>query len=232
MSHDELSRRLQTVSTRLQTTPDSATSAGTDEANNQCGICQDELVGMAADAPVAIKLNHCKHALHEICVVEWLDWVQHNRGPVHQATCPNCRRLIFAREAAPQTGRTGNASHLASRTQDHRYPLSNIRETSTQAELVARELCPTGRAADTDYMTVREHLASTAHYASSPTGRAANTSSSRRVQHPEMNIRETSTSTFRTVGLVQADEAQPHELLAVSIFGGIDMDDDDDEIYD
>ncbi|KAL5411629.1 hypothetical protein PMIN04_010158 [Paraphaeosphaeria minitans] len=103
LSEDELQRRLLLVATRLQATPDPAASASTDEADNQCGICQDKLVGSEPDAAAAIKFNHCKHALHEQCTIEWLDWVQRNRGPVHQASCPNCRRMIFPREVTRQT---------------------------------------------------------------------------------------------------------------------------------
>lgn len=106
LSEDELRQRLLSIATRLQTTPDPAASASTDEADNQCGICRDVLVGPESDAPTAIKFNHCKHALHEQCVVEWLDWVQRNQGQVHQATCPHCRRLIFARQASTQTRRS------------------------------------------------------------------------------------------------------------------------------
>ncbi|KAL1612810.1 ER network formation protein [Paraconiothyrium brasiliense] len=232
LSHEELSQRLQAISTRLQTIPDPATSASTDEADNQCGICHDELVGLGADAPVAIKFHHCKHALHEKCIAEWLDWWQRNRGPLHQATCPNCRRFIFARSAASQTGRFVNAGHPAGRTQYHRHPASYIRETSAQAEPVSRELCPTERAADTGHTTLRGHLASAARYASPPAVRVEQTGPSLRVQHPEPNIRETPSPTSRPVRLMQASEAQPHELLATSVFGGIDMDDDNDEIYD
>jgi hypothetical protein len=106
LSQEELRQRLQTVASRLQVTPDAANSASADEANNECGICQDVLVGSEANSPAAIKFNHCKHALHEECMVEWIDWVQRNRGPLHQAACPNCRRLIFAREISIQNGRT------------------------------------------------------------------------------------------------------------------------------
>jgi hypothetical protein len=108
LSKEELRQRLQAVAARLQTTPDATNSASADEADNQCGICQDVLVGSEDDAPAAIKFNHCKHALHEECMVEWLDWVQRNRGPLHQAACPNCRRLVFASEVPTQTGRAGD----------------------------------------------------------------------------------------------------------------------------
>ncbi|KAF1974218.1 hypothetical protein BU23DRAFT_567722 [Bimuria novae-zelandiae CBS 107.79] len=101
LSLDEIHQHVQRISTYVQTVPEPECAASTDEAENQCGICQEELVQSGEGAPRVIKFNQCKHAFHEGCLVEWFHWRQREGPPtggdVLRAKCPRCRCELFPR---------------------------------------------------------------------------------------------------------------------------------------
>lgn len=138
LSTAELAQKLRTVSTSLVTVPTAATAASTDEAENQCGICQDVLVNTGDNAAAVIKINRCKHAFHEHCMVEWLDWVQRNRpgSLTMQASCPNCRCTIFANDTSTQTGvvASSGSSGSAPRVRDRRYQIAHLLVDDSDAD--------------------------------------------------------------------------------------------------
>lgn len=83
---------LEANSTVLSTVPTAASATSSDEAANECGICREELVGKEADAPVAIRLSACRHAVHKECMEGWLK--------VGSWTCPFCRAPVASERRA------------------------------------------------------------------------------------------------------------------------------------
>jgi hypothetical protein len=116
LSFSQIRLRLYAVATIAPTPLGRNSSTSTDEAENECGICLDRLFQTGDDAFVVIRLNACRHAFHERCVLNLLDWDQRNRvhRDIRHARCPLCRTNLF--HARPNSGEnaapTGPREHV------------------------------------------------------------------------------------------------------------------------
>lgn len=116
LSFSQIRLRLYAVATIAPTPLGRNSSTSTDEAENECGICLDRLFQTGDDAFVVIRLNACRHAFHERCVLNLLDWDQRNRihRDIRHARCPLCRTHLF--HVRPTSGEnaapTGPRDHI------------------------------------------------------------------------------------------------------------------------
>jgi hypothetical protein len=85
--HSDLELLSYAVSTPIIALPTASTATHTDEAENRCGICYEELFCLESEA---IKLTTCGHTFHRHCLVGALECRSKDR-------CPYCRREVVGK---------------------------------------------------------------------------------------------------------------------------------------